>query len=177
METIDQIKIDESGTLEPVLKFYNCSKGYLTFGHGRNLETNQPTRMEWKTLSRYIDVFPTEREAMDAWAEYLFLNDVEDAERGLGRAIGKTWPSAPDEARIIAINMRFNMGPSFNASKWPSFFRCFRNHDWAGCAVQMQYTDVTKTVLSKWYTDVDNHEDSFVGRAERLVKAMEALAV
>lgn len=178
METISNIKTDECGDGKPSVYPYLCSAGKLSQLWGRNIQARPYTKREMDILASYLEAGMEPQEAFEEWADQLFLLELWDLELGLIRILTRPiWNAAPQEAKIITLNMAYNMGLSrFNADSWPNFFRCFRRGDWAGCAVEMQYTDATQTQTSKWYTDVDNHTDNFVGRSERLVTAMAALA-
>lgn len=178
MEHISDIKRDECGTGKISPYPYLCPAGKLTMLWGRNVEDRPFTTFEVKILKTLLEQRKEPEEAYNEWADQIFLNDLYELELALRRKVGRNqWKAAPTEAKMIILNMGYNMGLSrFNAAKWPEFFRCFSAGDWAGCAVQMKWRDATKTELTRWYQQVDNHRDNFVGRSERLVKAMEALA-
>lgn len=81
---IAQLKQDEDLRLKP----YRCTADKLTIGYGRNLEDSGISKDE---------------------AEYLFSNDVKEAESELRHAF--PWFEELSETRKdVLVNMRFNLG-------------------------------------------------------------------
>ena len=85
MSIQEQLALDGEGLK---LKVYRCSRGYLTIGRGRNLETKGISLAE---------------------ADHLFNNDLEDARCSVYRAL--PWAMFLDEVRLaILYDMAFNLG-------------------------------------------------------------------
>lgn len=169
-ETVDNIKIDETGSLKPSRYVYLCPERKMSWLFGRNVDDRPITDYEWRMLKRLLELGMEPETAFDEWADQIFRNDLWNTESGLKRIIGRDlWSKAPQEARMITLNMAYNMGLSrFGEDKWPNFYRCFREGDWPGCAIQMQWTDDKKAHHSLWYQQTKS-------RAVRLVQAMAAL--
>jgi len=70
------------------LKPYKCTAGFLTIGIGRNIETRGITKQE---------------------AEYLLSNDIDHFTAELNKRMFR-FSSLPDLAKIVLIDMAFNMG-------------------------------------------------------------------
>jgi lysozyme len=87
------------------LKVYKCSRGYLTIGVGRNLETNGITREE---------------------SRYLLNNDIDRCIKGVLSNINTTHCN---EARLaVLVEMAFNMGVS-GLLNFKQFIRCVEQGD------------------------------------------------
>ena len=86
MEAISLIKHDEGLRLKP----YLCPANKLTIGYGRNIDDNGISEEE---------------------AEYLLLNDVENAERELTNTFS-FYTSLSEVRKAVLLNMVFNMGLS-----------------------------------------------------------------
>ena len=67
---------------------YNCSKGFLTLGIGRNLDANGISEEE---------------------AHYLLYNDINKVQKELTKNWG-VWRTFPERARMVCIDMAFQMG-------------------------------------------------------------------
>jgi hypothetical protein len=179
METLNQIKIDENGSLSAIPYVYLCSEGKFTWLHGRNIQDRPITEQEWDLYRYWIKHACSLEAAYQRWADELFQQELADLEEGIIIRVGKeAWMAAPLGVQIIILNMSYNMGLTrFSPKKWPSFWGAFAIQNWERCAMEMMYSNgLSKNKLSDWYTDVDNPTDNYVGRGERLVTAMLSLA-
>lgn len=82
-KVMDSIKINEGLRLKP----YECTKGYLSIGYGRNLETNGISQYE---------------------ADMMLKNDLFYIERLLRRDIGLA--SHPEHVQDVLIEMAYQLG-------------------------------------------------------------------
>ena len=166
METIANIATDEGGV---VTIPYLCSKGYLTWLIGRNIEARPITYSEWEKLRDTL----ASGDSFEDWALIVFKNDMNLYAKEL-YGHGVMLSRYSDNVKNIILNLAYNMGTSrFNPTKWPMFFAALGRKDWTEMAAQLKYTDhANSDKLSSWWTTVDNHDDNFVGRAERLYNSI-----
>lgn len=167
LETIEAIMRDEGGYKSEV---YLCSTGKLTWLYGRNIDDRPITEREWEMLKSTL----TNGGTQEDWAKALFYNELSQILRQLqvqGVVLYDHDVSA--SLRAIILNLAYNMGTTrFNPKNWPKFFAAFHKRDGAEMARQLKYADPDEGRLSLWWNQVDNHDDNFVGRAERLYKAL-----
>lgn len=152
MEKLSNIKTDEGYSKLP----YLCSEGYMTWLHGRNLESNPITEEEWKLLKNELIKYDSDT-ALENWAEMLLNQEIIKLKDILKRSI-HYFSDLPQNVQNIIINMAYNMGTGrFNSTKWPKFFAAVENKTWDKAADEMGN--------SKWFKQVGS-------RAVRLVKNM-----
>lgn len=103
---------------------YKCSKGYLTIGIGRNLETN-----------------PLSNEEID----FLFSHDLNEVVRDLESMFGNIFSEFSPARRLALVDMRFNLGyHRFRSFK--KMLAAIRERDWDRAAEE--------ALDSKWAQDV-----------------------
>lgn len=86
-----------------VLKPYRCSRGYLTIGVGRNLETNPLTNEELKVCGDYKHGITKNA------AFYLLRNDIKRVTEECSERF-PFWKQLDDERKYALIDMVFQLG-------------------------------------------------------------------
>lgn len=107
---IKQIRSDEGEKL----KVYRCSRGYLTIGVGRNLETNGISKDE---------------------ADYLLMNDLANVEQHLNRH-GLLIGDHNDARKAVLYNMCFQLGIT-GLLGFSNMIAAFQCEDYRTCAEEM----------------------------------------
>ena len=99
------------------LQVYKCTAGFLTIGVGRNLETKGLSKEECDKLnigayliSEVIEVLKN-RGITEEESEWLLSNDIDDVTDQLSKRLFG-FRSLPERAKIVIIDMAFNMGIS-----------------------------------------------------------------
>ena len=168
-ETIANIINDEGGNRADI---YVDSFGNRTWLIGRNIDSRPITTREWKQLGWITDHGEIGIKPLNKWARWMFDAEIRRLHVELSGA-GVKFLYHSDSIEAIVLNMAFNMGTTrFNSRNWPKFFAALGIHNYKEMATQIKYADVEGGRLTKWWRQVDNHSDNFIGRAERLYLAL-----
>jgi lysozyme len=109
---------------------YECTKGRLTIGYGRNLESRGITRDE---------------------ARYLMRNDIHRCQLDLRRIFGRSFDNFNEDRQNALIDMRFNLGyKGFRGFK--KFIAAIKRGDFEHAIWEMKYRRLN--VFSPWYIQV-----------------------
>jgi lysozyme len=129
------------------LKAYKCSKGYLTVGIGRNLDSVGLNDSECFEIfgdsisdARIIAAFKTGYLITEDQARMLFANDVSEAEEGCYKIIDMG--ALNDARKAVFISMAFQMGVA-GLSDFTNTIAAANNADFELCADEM--------LDSKWF--------------------------
>ncbi len=98
-ETQQRLVFEEGLKLSP----YRCSRGYLTIGVGRNLDTNPLTEVEKRVVGD-VSSGITKNAAL-----FLLRNDIERVEKQCSENIS-CWGMLDNERQFALFNMAFQMG-------------------------------------------------------------------
>lgn len=102
-EAVQRLSLHEGIRLQP----YRCSRGYLTIGVGRNLETNPLSREEIKVLGRRdLSSGITRQEAF-----FLLRGDIRRTLENCRKNI-PFFDNLDDERQYVLVDMAFNLGIS-----------------------------------------------------------------
>lgn len=143
-----ELELDEGVRLAP----YRDTRGYLSIGIGRCLDTNPVTPEETAYIGHDCRKFPI----TEGQARYLAGHDVARTCLRLSRAL-PWWSRQPEEIQRVLANMAFNLGVPGLLS--------FKNT--LGAIERGAYADAAKAMrASLWAHQVK-------GRAERLAKRVE----
>lgn len=100
-EAVQRLSLHEGIRLQP----YRCSRGYLTIGVGRNLETNPLSREEIKVLGRRdLSSGITRQEAF-----FLLRGDIRRTLENCRKNI-PFFDNLDDERQYVLVDMAFNLG-------------------------------------------------------------------
>lgn len=98
-EIVQRLVFHEGVKLKP----YYCTRGYLTIGVGRNLETNPLSAEEKRVCGDYMHGITKNA------AFYLLRNDIAKVKEECKRGI-PFWDNLDDERKYALIDMCFQMG-------------------------------------------------------------------
>jgi GH24 family phage-related lysozyme (muramidase) len=141
---------------------YKDSEGIPTIGIGFNLQRSDAKRMLSSLGYDYDQLLSGRSKLSDEDMWKLFDNDLRSAISDAGRLVSN-FDRLPDSARLVIVDMVFNLGPS-RFSKFRKAIRAFERLDFGTAADEM--------VNSRWYHQVGDRSKRNVGIIRGLSKVV-----
>lgn len=138
---------------------YRDSRGNWTVGYGTNLETIE---IKTTTLVSILNLPFENNKLSERQARRLMIAKYEDILRKLSTSY--IWFDILSEPRQRCLaEMFYQLG---TLTKFPKMLRAIRKEDWERAAIEMEWTDVTKTKHSLWFQQTPKR----VRHCQRLIR-------
>ncbi len=147
---------------------YTDTKGEVTIGYGYNvnnlnkfknlnlyidgrLATDEEKEREFKRISGKKDeqslftLLKKDKPLIEQWSKEHLKNDFSVIRNKLKeKDKNLNFDELPHNAKLVIMDMQYNMGGNFTNDKWPNFFEAIKQGDWKTAASESSSKDIGK---------------------------------